>query len=294
MKYTSIFGFLLLFSWLARPQLSAAPLPVPKDVVWKTGIEYANPGDEPLRLNMARPKNGEGPFPAILCIHGGGFRGGTRDGYNRLCLKLAERGYIAVTISYRLAPKYQFPAAVHDCKAAVRWMRANAAELKINPDKIGVTGGSAGAHLAEFLGVTADVPRFEGTEGNPNQSSRVTCVVGMYGPTDFTKSYGKSEDAAVVLPLWLGGNLETARARHIEASPFYWVTPAAAPTLCVHGTKDTYVAYEQSVEFVDKLKAASVEAELVTLQDAGHGFKGPDAIAAEKAMFEFFDKHLKK
>src|SRR5205814_4600921 len=143
---------------------------------------------------------GDGPFPAVLCVHGGGFRAGTREGYDGLIRKLAERGYVAATVTYRLAPKYPFPAAVYDVKAAVRWARANAAKYRIDPDRIGVTGGSAGGHLALFLGVTADVKEFEGDGGNPTQPSRVACVVNVYGPSDFTKSYGKSVDAAEVLP----------------------------------------------------------------------------------------------
>ena len=230
----------------------------------------------------------------MICIHGGGFRAGKRDGYDTLCVKLAERGYVATTISYRLAPKFQFPAAVHDTKAAVRWMRANAKRFKVDPARIGVTGGSAGGHLAQFLAVTAHVPRFEGTGGNPEQSSSVTCVVNVYGPSDFTKSYGKSVDAHEVLPLWFGGNLDTKRDLHIQGSPLYWVTPDAAPTLCIHGTEDKYVAHEQAVWLVDKLKASTVEAELLTLEGAGHGFKGADAEKAEKALFEYFDKKLKK
>ena len=120
------------------------------------------------------------------------------------------------------------------------------------------------------------------------------CVVNFYGPSDFTKSYGKSVDAAEVLPLFLGGNLEQARQKHIVASPLYWVTPNAAPTLCVHGTKDNYVAYEQAVWMVDKLLNVGVEAELVTMQGAGHGFGGKDAEAADNAMFAYFDKKLKR
>lgn len=263
------------------------------DVHWETGIEYTNPG-EPLHLNMARPKQGEGPFPAVLCIHGGGFRAGKRESYDALCVRLAERGYVAVTITYRLAPKHKFPAAIYDTKAAVRWLRANAKKYNIDPDRIGVTGGSAGGHLAQFLAVTSNVPRFEGEGGNPEQSSKVACVVNVYGPSDFTKSYGKSVDAHEVLPLWMGGNLETHKELHIQGSPLYWVTPDSAPTLCIHGTLDTYVAHEQAVWIVEKLKAATVEAELLTLEGAGHGFKGADAEKADQALFDFFDKHLKK
>ncbi len=281
--------------WVAilTSSIACSAPPVPEGVLWETGIEYSNPDEQHLQVNIARPKSGNGPFPAVLCIHGGGFRAGKRESYDALCLKLAERGYVAATMTYRLAPKYQFPAAVHDTKAAVRWLRANAATYKLNPDKIGVTGGSAGGHLAQFLGVTAGVQQFEGSGGNPEQSSRVTCVVNVYGPSDFTKSYGKSVDAHEVLPLWLGGNVETHRARHIQSSPLYWVTPDAAPTLCIHGTEDKYVAHEQAVWIVDKLKAATVEADLLTLEGAGHGFKGADAEKAEKALFEYFDKKLK-
>lgn len=265
---------------------------VPDTVTFETGIEYTNPDDQHLKLNMARPK-GDGPFPAVVCIHGGGFRAGKRESYDALTIKLAERGYVAVTVSYRLAPKYPFPAAIHDTKAAVRWLRAHAKQYHIDPDRIGATGGSAGGHLAQFLGVTADVKEFEGTGGHPEQSSKVRCVVNVYGPSDFTKSYGKSVDAAEVLPLFLGGNVEKARALHIKASPLYWVTPNAAPTLFIHGTEDKYVHVEQAEWIHDKLKASSVETELLKLAGAGHGFKGKDIETADKALFAFFDKHLK-
>ncbi len=286
---------LLLMLFTAMPATAQQPkLVVPDDVIFETGIEYTNPDNQHLQLNLARPKTGDGPFPCILCIHGGGFRAGSREGYNGLCIRLAQQGYVALTISYRLAPKYPFPAAIHDTKAAIRWVRAHAAKFHIDPDRIGVTGGSAGGHLAQFLAVTGDVADFEGDGGNPTQSSKVKCVVNVYGPSDFTKSYGKSVDAAEVLPLFLGGNLETARAKHLRASPLYWVTPNAAPTLCIHGTEDKYVAHEQAVWLVDKLKAAGVEADLLTLEGAGHGFKGKDAETAEAALIAFFDKHLKK
>jgi acetyl esterase/lipase len=276
------------------PAVRAQKVPtVPEGVVFEPGIEYANPDNQHLKLDLARPKTGDGHFPAVVCIHGGGFRAGKREGYDGLCIRLAQNGYVAVTVSYRLAPKYPFPAAIHDVKAAVRWVRAQAAKYRIDPDRIGVTGGSAGGHLAQFLGVTSDVKEFEGSGGNPGVSSRVACVVNFYGPSDFTRSYGKSVDAAEVLPLFLGGNLETARPKHIRASPLFWVTPNAAPTLCIHGTKDPYVAHEQAVWLIDRLRAAGVEAELLTLKGAGHGFKGKDAETAERALLAFFDRHLK-
>ncbi len=255
-------------------------------------VVYGNAGGEQLLLNLARPA-GDGPFPAVLCIHGGGFRAGTRQGYDAQIRRLAEKGYVAATVTYRLAPKHPFPAAVHDVKAAVRWLRANAGKYRIRPDRIGAMGGSAGGHLAQVLGVTAAVSEFEGDGGNAGQSSAVHCVVNYYGPSDFTQSYGKSVDAHEVLPLFLGGNLETERARHIRASPLNWVTPAAAPTLCIHGTDDKYVAYEQAVWLVNRLLSCGVEAQLVTLPGAGHGFRGEDVAKAEAAMMTFFDRRLK-
>jgi acetyl esterase/lipase len=296
-RFLTAAGCVGLVLALAFPPVTHAQdaknLVIPESVTWEPGIEYSNPDNQHLQVNLARPKSGDGPFPAIICIHGGGFRAGHRDGYNNLCLRLAERGYVAITVSYRLAPKYQFPAAVHDVKAAVRWLRANAGKYKIDPQRIGVTGGSAGGHLAQFLGVTAGIKQFEGDGGNPDQSSAVACVVNVYGPSDFTKSYGKSVDAAEVLPLFLGGNVEQERRRHILASPLYWVTPEAAPTLCIHGTEDKYVAHEQAVWLIDRLKAAEVSAELLTLPGAGHGFKGEDAQKADQALFDYFDRRLK-
>lgn len=276
---------------LAMAQITL-PVKAAEDCVYEPNIEFSNPDNQHLLLDMGRP-TGAGPYPAVMCIHGGGFRAGDRHGYDEMVKTLARRGFVAVTVEYRLSPKYQFPAAIYDVKAGVRWLRANAKKYHINPDKIGVMGGSAGGHLAQFLGVTGDVKQFEGDGGNPKQSSSVTCVVNYFGPSDFTKSYGKSVDAAQVLPLFFGGNLQQEPRKHIVGSPLYWVTPNSSPTLCIHGTKDNYVAYEQAVWIVDKLKASGVEAELMTMEGAGHGFGGKDAERADAAMFEYFEKHLK-
>jgi acetyl esterase/lipase len=284
---------MLKLRWALLSLLLPAWATPPDEIVFEAGIEFSKPGGEALQLDLARPKTPAGKCPAILCIHGGGFRAGKREGWDGRCKMLAEHGYVAVTATYRLAPKFPYPAAVYDVKAAVRWLRANAATYSIDPDRIGVTGDSAGGHLAQFLGVTGGVADFEGDGGNPGVSSRVTCVVNWYGPSDFTKSYGKSVDAAEVLPLWLGGDDTKEHKKHIQASPLYWVTPAAAPTLLLHGTKDPYVAFEQAEWIRDRLKAAEVEVEMVAFEGAGHGFKGADAEKAQKAMVDFFDRHLK-
>ncbi len=261
----------------------AAPPPIPAmppGVIHEAGIEYSNVGQKSL-LDVVRPKQATGPLPFVLLVHGGGFRAGHRNSYLPVAIKLAERGYVAATMSYRLAPRHQYPAPVEDVKAAVRFLKANAARFQLDSGKSCAMGGSAGGHLVLMLGLTA------------HGAERVNCIVNYYGPTDFTQSYSKSVDAAQVLPQFLGGHLDQNREAHQLASPINWVTPAAAPTLSIHGTKDAYVAYEHSLWITERLVAAGVEAELETISGAGHGFRGADAEKAEARAFAFFDKHLK-
>jgi acetyl esterase/lipase len=293
-KWSAITAYIVVFLLLLsfRGTVAIAEEEVP-ETTSDSGIEYANPDDQHLMLSLWSPV-GDGPFPAVVCIHGGGFREGDSSYHDSQCEFLARHGYVAVTINYRLAPQYPFPAAVEDSKAAVRWLRANAEKYHIDPDRIGAVGASAGGNLALMLGVTGNKDQFEGEGGNSDQPSNVQCAVSFFGPSDLTKSYEKSTDAADVLPLYLGGNLEEARERHIEASPVTWVTKKAAPTLCIHGTNDELVALEQSEFIVDKLKAAGVEAKLVVMKGAGHGFEGDDYDKADAAMVKFFDAHLKK
>ncbi len=242
-----VFGLLIPLGPVAKAEVSAAP----EDVIFKTGIEYANPeGASATRPGSAQ--EGRWPVPRVVCIHGGGFRAGKPRGLRRAVHPPGRAGLRRRHGQLPPGAEVSVPGRDPRVKAAVRWLRANATKYQIDPDRIGVTGGSAGGHLAQFLAVTADVKEFEGDGGNADQSSRVACVVNVYGPSDFTKSYGKSVDAAEVLPLWLGGDLEKARAKHIRASPLNWVTPNAAPTLCIHGTEDKYVAHEQAVWMIDR------------------------------------------
>ncbi|MFO1447799.1 MAG: alpha/beta hydrolase [Opitutaceae bacterium] len=283
--------FVLALTWLLTAGGAAPGLHL--DVRFDTGVVFSEPSGQALELNIAQPQNaGTTPRPAILCIHGGGFRAGKRERYDELCIELAGRGYVAATVSYRLAPRFAFPAAVIDCKAAIRWLRANANRYNINSDRIGVMGESAGGHLAQFLGVTADVREFD-VGCHLDQGSWVACVVSHFGPSDLSRSYGRSVDAGVVLPMFFGGRLETHFRAHIRGSPLYWVTPNAAPTLVIQGTRDDRVGYEQAVWLVDRLHAAQVEVELMTIPGAGHGFSGDDAKRVQAATFAFFDRHLK-
>jgi acetyl esterase/lipase len=284
------FAFFTLLVTLTLAAQTPAPT-IPDDVIIERNVEYSRVG-QPVAMDILRPK-APGTYPAVLAIHGGGFRRGSRDSYLPLCIRLAQKGYVCATASYRLAPAHQFPAAVEDVKAAVRFLRANAAKYNLLPHAIGTTGGSAGGHLALMLGLTGHTRLFEGSGPNRNESSAVQAVVNYFGPTDFTHSYAKSVDAAEVLPLWLGGDLANNRRYHLVASPLYYVNPLAAPTLTVHGTNDNYVAYEHALWITAKLYDAGVETELETISGAGHGFKGADAERAEARLVAWFDRHLK-
>lgn len=280
------------FAQTAPVALPAAPK-VPDTVIADRDVAYSNVGGKQT-MDVIRPRdNSAKPRPAVLLVHGGGFRAGTKEGYIPLAVKLAERGYVAATVNYRLSPGAQFPAPVEDVKAAVRFLRANSAKYNLDTEHIGALGGSAGGHLVLMLGVTAGVEEFEGSGPNREQSSKVQCVVDEYGPSDFTQSYSKSVDAAEVLPMFLGGDLDHERIWHIRSSPLNWVTPNAAPTLSIHGTLDPYVAYEQSLWLVERMIASGVPAEIETIPGAGHGFKGADADRADVRAFAWLDKYLK-
>ena len=283
----------LIFGLLLNVALAAQTPPPPGDVRVEADIDYSRVGGR-IQMDVVTPAKGDGPFPAVVAIHGGGFRAGARQRFLPLAYTLAQNGFVAATVSYRLSPMTQFPAAVEDVKAAVRFLRANAGRFNIDPDRIGAVGGSAGAHLALMLGVTGGVDEFEGSGPHLDVSSRVQAVVNLYGPTDFTRSYdpGKSVDAAEVLPMWLGGDLEHARGAHIKASPLNWVSPDDAPTLTLHGTKDQYVAFEHAEWLTERLRAAGVRADLEPIQGAQHGFKGADKERADRLMVAFFQDML--
>ena len=293
MRFLPLIVLAVLASGFSSSQTPAPPK-MPDDVIHEADIEYSNVGQR-VAMDIVRPRAASTELrPAILMVHGGGFRGGNRQSYLPLAARLAERGYVVATASYRLAPRHQFPAAVEDIKAAVRFLRANAVRFGIDPEKIGAMGGSAGGHLVLMLAFTGGLAEFEGSGPNRDFSSKVQCVVNYYGPSDFTQSYSKSVDAAQVLPQFLGGDLDHNRLIHQRASPLNWITPAAAPVLSIHGTQDTYVAYEHSVWVTERLLAAGVPTELETIPGAGHGFKGADAERADARAFEYFDRMLKK
>src|SRR5262249_18458655 len=171
-------------------------------------LVFGKGGGADLKLDLAMPKEGDGPFPAVVCIHGGGWVGGDRKQMKQTIEVLAGRGYVAISPEYRLAPRDRFPAQIEDCKAAVRWLRANAGKYHVDPRRIGSVGFAAGAHLACLLGVTKKDDGLEGKGGNPEQSSAVQAVVSFFGPTDLTQAvWSKEAQTKNLVPL-LGGTLE--------------------------------------------------------------------------------------
>ena len=272
------------------------------EIVTEDNITYGKAGDTELKLDLARPQ-GDGPFPAIVFIHGGGWCQGNREGYRGAIQEAAKRGYVAATISYRLMKFDEskketttatpiFPAQIHDAKAAIRWVRANAAKYHVNPDRIGVTGGSAGGHLSLLVGLTDPTSSLEGDSGNPGQSSRVQAVVNYFGPTEMVTGYEKSS-VAWILRLFMGGTPSEAAERYRAASPMTYVSKDDPPVLTLHGDKDTLVPIEQAKLLDEKMKAVGASHTLIVFEGQGHGFGGEQGKKAWDATWEFFERHLK-
>ncbi len=273
--------------FLVRAQEAKPEARVERDLVYGKG------GDTDLKLDLAMPKTGDGPFPVVVCIHGGGWTHGDRADLRNTIEALACKGYVAVSVDYRLAPKDRFPAAVEDCKAAVRWLRANAATYKINSERIGVVGFSSGGYLACMLGVTRKADGFEGSGGNPEQSSAVQAVVSFFGPTDLTQDgFGKDVAKENLVP-FLGGTLTENKDLYQKASPVTYAGKHAPPFLFFHGGNDHIVPLKQSELLADKLKEAGASVELVALEKEGHGWQGPALLKSIAQMIIFFDKKLK-
>lgn len=289
---------ILVVGWLWLGQFVPARA---DEIVVKQNLTYAQVGDVSLQLDLASPQDGDGPFPAIVFIHGGGWSGGNRHGFRPKIEEAARRGYVAATISYRLTQpdketgkaKEPFPAQIHDCKAAVRWMRAHAREYRIDPQRIAVGGASAGGHLSLLVALTKPEDGLEGNEGDLTQSSRVQAVVNIFGPTDLVRCYETSPGAVGFLKGLCNGTPDDAANTYKAASPINYVTPDDPPVLTLHGDKDALVPPEQAKLLDARLQAAGVKHELVLLPEQGHGFQGEAAAKADEAFWLFLDKNLK-
>jgi len=257
----------------------------------KKDVTYATVGDTKLQLDLYSPKGLDHPVPAIVVIHGGGWMAGKRQDMASLAERLAEHGFVAATISYRFAPKHRFPAQIEDAKAAVRYLRANAKELNIDRNKIGATGGSAGGHMAMMLGLMDSADGMEGDGGNPEQPSKVQCVVNFVGPVNLVReSYTPAQTQ--ILTAWVGGDPKEKQDAVKAGSPFTYISKGDAPMLCFFGTKDPLVSHDQAMVVADALTKAEVPGRVELLLGAGHGWGGEEMERTVEATLEFFDEHL--
>ena len=263
---------------------------VPVGIRIERAVEFLAPGRSQkadLYLPMTAPA---GPLrPAVVIIHGGGWSGGKRDGQRELNIgtNLALHGYVGMSIDYALASKTKatWPQNLYDCKTAVRWLRKNAERLQIDPNRIGVIGGSAGGHLAAMITLTTPADGLDPQEPYGELSCRVACGVDLYGIADLPTYH----DASM-----LGKSFAEAPELYRLASPVTYVRSNSPPLLIIHGTADTTVNLKQSEIFADVLKKAGAPYELMIIPGAEHSFDlQPKQRDLRPVVLGFFDRHLK-
>jgi len=263
-------------------------------------VEYIPGGHERNKLDLYLPEKADSgdkeskKLPLIIWVHGGAWMGG--DKKDCPAIRFVRKGYAVASINYRLSQHAIFPAQIEDCKAAVRFLRANADKYNLDPKRFGAWGASAGGHLVALLGTTGDVKEFDKGE-NLKISSRVQAVCDYFGPTDFLKigefpSTIKHYDANSPESKLLGGAIQENKEACRRANPITYVTRDDPTFLMVHGDADPLVPHNQSQLLYDALQKVKVEAKLHIVKGGGHGgFKDP---AIEKMVDEFFDTHLMK
>jgi acetyl esterase/lipase len=265
-----------------------------------TAIEYERVDGKPLLLDLRLPDDG-GLHPVILFLHTGAWITGDRTGGP--AIREAARGYAVASIDYRLAPAYTWPAPLEDCKAAVRWLRANAARYRLDPDRIAVFGASAGGHLAAMLATTAGHPEFEGLElGNPQFSSAVKAVIDFYGPTDLLQMDaqklpcypGLSANASYMPPsLLMGCPIQQCKEKTATSNPINYIARDTPPFLIMQGQLDCLVPWQQSKILYDALIANGIDATLVLLPTAQHADDQFNQPQYEAMVDAFLDRTMR-
>ena len=293
--WSVLFGFFILA--IISCAFFKTGLAEEKAYIWEPGITYGKGGDVELKLDLARPASGKGPFPALIFIHGSGW-GWWSVGRRQYCsalIKAAERGYVAVTVDHRVISvkendktKYLFPAQVYDVKCAVRWLRANAKKYKIDPNRIGAVGHSSGGHLALMLGLTDPSHGLEGECGNLKFSSRVQAVVNLAGSTELISKYHEAAGfIPIVLVEFLGGTPEEVPDQYKIASPLTYVSKDDPPVLTIQGDRDLSVPPKQAELLDAKMKEAGASHMLIIKKGVGH-----ENFWYDNAVWDFLDKHL--
>lgn len=293
----------MLFLALALPALAqtpADPKQRAREFAEKNAVElrldqpYAGTDNPKQAVDVYLPKQRktDRPLPVIALIHGGGWVNGDRLGYAAQAIQFARTGdYAAVAVGYRLTGEASWPAQIHDCKAAIRWIRAHAGELKLDPGRIAVWGSSAGGHLSSLLGTSGGIAALEGELGpHRGVSSRVQCVVNLCGPEDFALAlmFDKANR-----PVWkddavsglLGGPAPDRPAEARAASPVTHVSKDDPPFLTFHGTADQRVAFQQAEAIHAALQKTGVPSLLVPITGGGHSSVGHPEVKARGQAF---------
>lgn len=255
-----------------------APVPINDSIVIYRDLEFATYEDTALTLDLYVPRDAKDPLPAIVVIPGGAFLAQEAKKFKDEARILAEAGFAAASIGYRGWPGHAFPAAVMDSKAAVRYLRANATSLGIDPERIGAFGQSAGAYLVGMLAVSGGGAELEGTGGNAGVSSHVKVAVCFSGLFDFIRGEGGEKEGGSIAKrafnrLWIGGPLDENRDLWAKASPINYISSDDAPILLVHSRKDSMVPFSQSQQMYDALEAVRPKSKLLLLDEGGHNIR---------------------
>jgi len=254
------------------PHITRLSDELPAGVKAQTGVVYASYGTREVKLDLFQPE-GEGPFPTVILVHGGAWITGNHKMENPFAMELARRGYVAATVEYRLSQEAKYPAALHDLKAAVRYLRVNAARYRIDPKRIAAVGASAGGHLVALLGVTNGLAKFEGEGGNSQISSAVQAVVDIDGTATFVDPGNIEKEKKGPLDTntrFIGATYEEKPEVWRQASPITHVHRGSAPILFINSS--AYRPGQQREEMSEKLKALGVFSEIVVIPDTPHPF----------------------
>lgn len=253
------------------PKREPLPATPPDSLRADLDVVYGQTKEQVLKMDVYRPKAASGPLPACVLVHGGGWVKGDKERFRPLAIALAQRGYVVANVEYRLGPVAKYPAAVQDCSLAVRYVRAHAAELGADPNRIGAWGGSAGGHL---VGVLAGAPEYKAflTEELAGVSAAVQATCVMAGPTDLTSPSftepQRKKGAESYTFQWLGSHFDDAPGVYREAAPLTHFTRTTGPILFLTGDQDNP---ERDHVAMAKLKTLGVPTDQVVLKDAKHG-----------------------
>jgi acetyl esterase/lipase len=256
-----------------------------REVVVEKDVVFGRGGDRELLCDVYRPPSGQTKRTAVVHIHGGAFRGGSKEGA-RTAGPLAALGYVGVATQYRLSQEAKWPAQIQDVKACIRWTRANADELGIDPDKIAVAGYSAGAHLALVAAGSQNQAAFEGEGGNAGAGTSLGACIAFYAPSIVRRPADGSEHVL------LGSNAGVEAYRSIN--PIGYVAPGYPPTILLHGTADQSVPVEFSMRLYQAMMDARVPVELHIVEGVTHIFDAHREFAELSAEWIdlFLDRHV--